>query len=499
MEIQFNKTAVPGLRTLLQQVQTAEQTQEVRLPEEMPDIGRVVACWGQPVIRGKEWHTDRVGVNGGVMCWVLYEPEGGGTPQSVAAWLPFQMKWEIPSTRHDGTIVVQPFLRSADARSLSARKLMVRAGVSVAMRAMVAEDMEIYAPGELPDDVRFLKKTYPMRLAQEAGEKGFQMEETFSVSGSQPQPERLIRYELRPELTDWKLMGDKVVFRGAAILHVLYRCSDGQLHNWDQEMSFSQYAELDKEYGDEASVHVLPIVTNLDLDLDGEGKLHLKAGLSGQYTVYGCPMIEVIEDAYSPKRSVAVQRETLQIPSLLDTQNRLVRVEQSVECEAAQVLDLAFSPDAPMQMRSDADLHTQLPGVFSLLYRDVEGNLQSTNAYWEETQITDTAPENQMLVTALPSGIPQAMPDTNGITMSADLMTDTETFSGQGIPMVTELALGEEIQQNPDRPSIVLRRVGNDTLWDIAKSTGSTVEAIMEANRLTGEPSPETIVLIPIA
>ena len=111
MEIQFNKTAVPGLRTLLQQVQTAEQTQEVRLPEEMPDIGRVVACWGQPVIRGKEWHTDRVGVNGGVMCWVLYEPEGGGTPQSVAAWLPFQMKWEIPSTRHDGTIVVQPFLR----------------------------------------------------------------------------------------------------------------------------------------------------------------------------------------------------------------------------------------------------------------------------------------------------------------------------------------------------------------------------------------------------
>ena len=46
LEIQFNKTVVSGLRTVLQQLQSAEQTQEVRLPEEMPDIGRVVACWG---------------------------------------------------------------------------------------------------------------------------------------------------------------------------------------------------------------------------------------------------------------------------------------------------------------------------------------------------------------------------------------------------------------------------------------------------------------------
>lgn len=498
MEIQFNKTAVPGLRTVLQQIQTAEQTQEVRLPEEMPDIGRVVACWGQPVIRGKEWHADRVGINGGIMCWVLYIPEEGGTPQSVAAWLPFQMKWEIPPTRRDGTMIVQPFLRSADARSLSARKLMVRAGVSVAMQALAAEDVEVCTPGELPEDIRLLKKTYPMRIAQEAGEKGFQLEETFSVSGAQPGPEQLIRYELRPELTDWKLMGDKVVFRGTALLHILYRCGDGQLHSWDQEMSFSQYAQLDQEYADEAAVQAVPMVTNLELELDAEGKLHLKAGLSVQYTVFGCPLIEVVEDAYSPGRAVTVKTEALQIPSVLDTQNRIMRVEQSVDCEASQILDLAFCPDAPMQMRSETGVHTQLPGVFQLLYRDMDGNLQSTNAYWEETQIMDTAPENRIAVTAMPGGIPQAVPDTSGVTMSADLMTDAYVFSGEGIPTVTELSVGEEIQPDPDRPSIILRRVGQDTLWDIAKATGSTVEQIMAANRLTDLPAPDTMVLIPI-
>lgn len=498
LDIQFNKTAIPGLRTILQQTQTAEQTQEVRIPEEMPDIGRVVCCWGQPVIRGKEWHGDRIGVNGGVLCWVLYVPEEGGTPQSVAAWLPFQLKWEIPPTRHDGTMIVQPFLRSADARSLSARKLMVRVGVSVAMRAMAAEDVDIYTPGALPEDLRILKKTYPVCIAQESGEKGFQLEDTFTVPGTHPEPEQLIRYELRPELTDWKLMGDKVVFRGSGLLHLLYRSSDGQLHGWDQELSFSQYTELDKEYGDEAVVRILPMVTNLELELDAERKLHIKAGISGQYTVFGCPVIEVVEDAYSPKRSVTVQKEPLQIPALLDTQNRILHVEQSIECEVSQILDLAFCPDVPMQMLSEAGVHTQLPGVFQLLYRDAGGNLQTINAYWEETQFTDSATENQTVVTALSGGVPQAIPDANGVTMSANLLTDIDTFSGRGIPMVTELTLGEATQPDPDRPSIILRRAGRDTLWDIAKATGSTVEEIMAANGCTDIPSPDTIILIPV-
>ncbi|MBQ1279315.1 MAG: LysM peptidoglycan-binding domain-containing protein [Clostridia bacterium] len=78
-------------------------------------------------------------------------------------------------------------------------------------------------------------------------------------------------------------------------------------------------------------------------------------------------------------------------------------------------------------------------------------------------------------------------------------MTDTDTFSGKGISVITELSVGEAWEPDPNRPSLILRRVGEDTLWDIAKSAGSTVEAIMAANRLAETPPPEAMVLIPIA
>ena len=68
---------------------------------------------------------------GGVMVWVLYAPDDGSKPQCVDGWLPFQMKWDFPETEREGTIWLQPLLRSVDARTVSARKLMVKTNVGI--------------------------------------------------------------------------------------------------------------------------------------------------------------------------------------------------------------------------------------------------------------------------------------------------------------------------------------------------------------------------------
>lgn len=98
MEVNFNKNTCQCLRKAVCQVQNQEQTQEVRLPESMPDIGRVLSSWGQVLIRGKEWRTGGMSVSGGVMAWVLYAPEDGSEARSVETWIPFQVKWDLPDS-----------------------------------------------------------------------------------------------------------------------------------------------------------------------------------------------------------------------------------------------------------------------------------------------------------------------------------------------------------------------------------------------------------------
>ena len=153
MEMQFERIPVDYLQRLLGQQRCQEQTLEVRLSEGMPDIGRVLGAWGQVIVRSKEWNTDQMVAQCGVMVWILYTPEDGEGVRSVEAWLPFSMKWELPNTRYDGKILLSCLLKSVDARSTSARKLMVRANMVALGEAWMKGQSRLAVPSAVPEDV----------------------------------------------------------------------------------------------------------------------------------------------------------------------------------------------------------------------------------------------------------------------------------------------------------------------------------------------------------
>ena len=299
MQVQIPVKTIKNLRCILSQTQSAEETQQLRIPEQMADVDRILGCWGQVLLRAKEWRDGYITVSGGVMAWVMYLPEGEpNAPQVAQAWLPFQIKWDLPSTEMDGKIRVLPLLDSVDARITSAKKIIVRASVSVLAEAYMEEASEVYIPEDLPEDVCVLKKTYPMLHARECGEKIFEMEEDLTLPQSAPAIGEILRFSFHPELIDQKVLSGKVAFRGSGLLHILYRSNEGELCSWDFEIPFAQYNQLDLSYEQDAKCRILPIVTALELDAHPNGELRLRAGVSGQYLIYDVSEFTVAEDAY---------------------------------------------------------------------------------------------------------------------------------------------------------------------------------------------------------
>ncbi|MBQ8797115.1 MAG: DUF3794 domain-containing protein [Oscillospiraceae bacterium] len=493
MDLQFRKERIPYLRTVVNEAQTQELTQEVRLPDGMPDIGRVLSSWGQVLIRGKEWRSGGVGVNGGVMTWVLYAPEDGSHPQCVETWLPFQMKWDIDAAAQDGVICAMPLLTDVDARSTSARKLMVRAGVGMMLQARNKDEAEVYLPDELPEDICILKNTYPMQLAAEGGEKGFTLEESISLPASVPTPEKLIYYTLIPEATDQKLLTDKLVFRGTATLHIRYLDGDGQLHHWSTEIPFSQYAELERDYTDDAQSCMMIVLTNLELEKGAEESLTLKAGLLGQYTIFEQRDVTVVEDAYSPKRHIAQQTATLHLPAVLDTVSETIHARQPLEEQVGILSDVAFYPAVPRLYHDSDGISGELSGTFRILGEDNEGQLQGMTKQWEDSWSLPAASNIRTEAMLRPMGA-----DGGNGELEADMQLDVRMVADWEMPIITGLEVGEPITADSQRPSLILRRRGDESLWEIAKQAGSTVEAIQKTNNITQEPEKDKLLLIPV-
>lgn len=496
MEGKFERKQISCMNTVLEQVQHGEQTLEIRLPEGMPDVGQVIMAWGQPIARGKEWRDESLHFTGGMMVWVLYLPEDGSEERCIEGWIPFQMRWELPENTREGVLRLRCLPRFVDGRSTSPRKILVRAGMSVLAEAFSPIILETAVPEKLPEDVALLENTYPLRMNREAGEKTFRMEEELSLPDSIPAVEKLISWRMDPRITDKKVLGDKAVFRGNGNLRVLYRSPEGQVHSWDFELPFSQYTDLQGEYGNEARMDLAMLPTAMELEMT-DGRLNLKSGMSAQYRITETEPITLAEDAYSPVRELGITLEDITPPVILENRQENLYGEQTIPAVANVTADVQFLPDFPRQKRTENGVQLEYPGQFQVLYYGEDGRLHGSAARWEGSQ-TIPAGENSRILAVPMGGASQAVAGNGQIQVKAEMPVELTAAADQAIPMVTGVELGQQKQPDPGRPSLILRRAGGKSLWDIAKSSGSTMEAIRRANSLAGEPAPDQMLLIPV-
>ena len=210
-------------------------------------------------------------------------------------------------------------------------------------------------------------------------------------------------------------------------------------------------------------------------------------------------MITVAEDAYSPRREMTLAREELVLPAVLDRTAQTVLGEKSIQTDAQQIVDVTFFPRFAEQDRTENGISLSLPGQLQMLYYDPEGTLQSATAPWEGQWNLPVSNDCTVDIRVIPAGKPQAMPGAGNVNLRAEVNVDAVTTAGQGIPIVTGMEMSELEKSNPNRPSLILCRVGKRRLWDVAKQCGSTVESIKQTNSLQGEPDSNAVLLIPIA
>ena len=111
----------------------------------------------------------------------------------------------------------------------------------------------------------------------------------------------------------------------------------------------------------------------------------------------------------------------------------------------------------------------------------------------------DMPREVKLSATCYMMDLPQGEKGVESVRMRQNMRLDTVATTDAGMDVVIGLEVSEVTVPSADRPSLILRRIGEESLWDMAKYYSSTETAIREANGLTDEPVPGQILIIPVA
>ena len=487
MELPFEKRVSRFWQQKLYTPVMKEETQEYKLPESMPDIGRVISAWGQVVLRGKEWRNNHIGLSGGVMVWVLYEAEDGSGVKRVESWLPFNTRVEHSHDGPDGVIRAESVLCGVDARNISSRKLMLRCQIGLMVQTLVLRQAELMEPKELPGDIEVLERSYPMVLTRETGEKTFLADESLALTAGKA--ERIIYYRLLPRVTEQKVLGSRGVFRGVGELHLLCQDTEEKLFSVDLEVPFAQYLDLEGDYEEGAEVSNLLCVTSLEVEPEEDGQIRVRCGMVSQYIVNAPTVIRCLEDAYSPVRELELVKQSVELPAWLEEQVRLVELQERLAGDEVGV-DQIFFPDLPTVTRQPGGAEVRVGGSFQSLCRNADGILTGKVQKAGES-ITLTTECDTIPCTWLRGGV--------GGRGEAKMEVRLSSVCTKPMEMVAGIRAGELREPDPERPGVIIRaRRAEESLWDIAKYCGSTVSAIQRLNKLEGEPEANRLLLIPV-
>ena len=205
-------------------------------------------------------------------------------------------------------------------------------------------------------------------------------------------------------------------------------------------------------------------------------------------------MVETVADAYVPGGQLRLETQQLEPKGILEKRVETVSAEGHFPEEMGQVEDVSFLPDFPRQFRENGGLSLEIPGSLQVLSTDQQGKLRVNTSRWEGKLKLPMGEDTVLTARPLNPAAPQSI--SGGY--RGELPLQLTTFGGQGIPMVTELERQPEAEPDQQRPSLILRRAGEESLWDIAKKCGSTVAAIRSVNKLQEEPKPGQMLLIPV-
>ena len=421
--MEFERDTIISYDTVAEVTLCQEETLESIVPDACPDILRIVDVCGQATLSGKQAREGVAQVTGMVRASILYQPEGGGG------------------------LLARPRLRSAEARALNPRKVLLRVDLAVDITACQPVERPICGgvTGSEAEGLcqrQFRGEHYQLCAVQE---KPFTFSDQVRLQGTGESPV-LLAVRAQPVCTESKLIGSKLIFKGMVELYLLLQEMEGGLSAAHESMPFSQIIEVTGA-GEEGDCLVEVEVASLQCDqIPGDGReLDVTLELLAQAQVYSRRPVTLLQDLYSTSSLMEVERENQPLCSLTDQSVRPQAVRELLETGemVRSIVDARLALGQVRQSREGKELVLTTEACVTVLYLDENELVQCVRRSLPVTCRLECPEGAKCSCFCACPGEVFAAPAAGGVEVRFTVEFHCMTTETTAVPTVTSAQLGE--------------------------------------------------------
>ncbi len=496
MEVNLKREAIQYCTPVYSDTLSREETLETVVSDTLPDIARILDVDAAVYLRSKTLQQGSIRIEGSIRGTVLYIGEDSERLQKIETELPVVFSAEAEGAEDTDTMAANVCVSSADAKLLNPRKIQFRAGVCAAVVVYRSVTAELPAEAEQTPGLYTLTDTKTVSFLSGVEEKSFLVSDEAELPAGCPPMEKLLGYSHTESVDELKQVGGKMILQGTVRLDTLYLAAgDDAPQHQIFRIPFSQILDIANGKAELSTV----ILTSGGCYLeplsgsDGITSLHLELHLCAQTLCRSETEIRYIADAYSLKSTCRLKTDTVRTLGAA----RPAVLRQSVR----ETLETPDSPKEIVYARVTAAFPTCAENGISenicvrVLYRTQRGSLSSMSRVLTLTFENGESTGMTLPETARFGEIYAAAGD-NAVELRCPVELSINAAAASEFTYVSEMELEEnEMTEETERPSLIVIRLGTESLWNVAKKFGSTCELIEAAN--PGAVNPGDLILIP--
>lgn len=458
------------------------------VPDSKPDILNTICTSGVVSIYKKEAQDEKVRMDGAINTYIMYMPDGtDDTVRGLNTSIDFSENINVQNCKEGMNVISDVKVKSIEGKVLNGRKVGIKATLEINLKIYLNEEVEVINEIQNESDIQILKEDLRVNSLIGQGETKIYAKDNIQIDNMDNLAE-ILKTEVNLVDRDIKISYNKVLTKSEAEIKIMYLTEDNRINTVNYKIPVVGFIDI-QNVTEENVCDVNYEIKNIIIkpNSQDEHSIYVEIEIEVMCYVYEEKQINLIQDMYSPIESLNFEKK--QILAMTDKQNvtDIKQIREKInlkDIEGLNLIDVDVIPTLINENKINSKIlyEAELNLKFIFINSKMQINIKDAKIPFEctvdnlqngETLNTDNCMEVKSKDFIIQDG--------GDINCNIDVQTNTNMYRTANINMIDSIEeRGEREEQDYSIVIYIVKK--GDTLWNIAKEFGSTVDGIARVN-----------------
>lgn len=458
------------------------------VPDSKPDILNTICTSGIVSIYKKEAQEGKVRIDGGINTYIMYMPDGtDDTVRGLNTTIDFSENINVSNCNDGMNVVSEVKVKTIEGKVINGRKVGIKATLEVSLKIYLNEDVEVINEIQNENEIQILKEDLKVNSLVGRGETKIYAKDNIQIDNMDNLAE-ILKVQICLTDKDIKISYNKILTKSEAEIKIMYLTEDNRINTVNYKIPVVGFIDM-QNVTEENICDVNYEVKNIIIKPNTQDEHSICVEIEFEVTcyVYEEKQINLIQDMYST--SVNLNFEKKQIMTMTDKQNMtdIKQIREKInltDIEGLSLIDVDITPTITNENKINSKILYEAELNLKFIFQNSRTQITTKEAKIPFEYTLENLQNGESLNTNCNMEIKSTdfiIQDNGDINCNIDLQTETNMYRTANINMIDSIEENGEREEQDYSIAIYIVKKG-DTLWNIAKEFGSTVDGIARVN-----------------